>query len=60
MKKDKQVFGTTEWATKNANFISGCIHNCKYCYSKEMAIRFKRKTSGNWAVEEINHNNLKK
>lgn len=60
MKKDKQVFGTTEWATKNANFISGCIHNCKYCYSKEMAIRFKRKTSENWAVEEVNHNNLKK
>lgn len=60
MKKDKQVFGTTEWATKNANFISGCVHNCKYCYSKEMAIRFKRKTDENWTVEEINHKNLKK
>ena len=60
MKKDKQVFGTTEWATKNANFISGCVHNCKYCYSKEMAIRFKRKTVENWIVEEINHNSLNK
>ena len=38
------VFGTYEWAVKNFNIVSGCSHNCKYCYSKEMAIRFKRKT----------------
>jgi len=60
MIKEKQVFGTCEWATDNANFISGCIHNCKYCYSKEMAIRFKRKTIENWTVEEINHKQLNK
>jgi DNA repair photolyase len=56
--KEKKVFGTYEWATANANFINGCIHNCKYCYSKEMAIRFKRKTPNNWAEEEINLNQL--
>lgn len=55
---DKQVFGTYEWAVENANFISGCAHNCKYCYSKEMAIRFKRKTSKNWEKEEINSSQL--
>lgn len=60
MRKEKQVFGTTEWATANANFISGCFHDCKYCYSKEMAIRFKRKTSENWKVEEINTQQLNK
>jgi DNA repair photolyase len=53
MKDNKQVFGTHEWAVKNANYINGCYHNCKYCYSKEMAIRFKRKTSLNWQVEEV-------
>jgi DNA repair photolyase len=60
MKKDKQVFGTNEWATANANFISGCLHDCKYCYSKEMAIRFKRKTPENWINEEIKYKQLKK
>lgn len=60
MTKEKQVFGTCEWASENANFISGCIHDCKYCYSKEMAIRFKRKTPDNWTVEEINYNQLKR
>lgn len=53
MKKEKKVFGTQEWAVENANFISGCYHNCKYCYSKEMAIRFKRKTPANWDVEDV-------
>lgn len=60
MKMEKQVFGTYEWAVENANFISGCSHNCKYCYSREMAIRFKRKTLDNWHEEEINYHQLKK
>lgn len=51
---DKQVFGTTEWASKTENFINGCRHDCKYCFAKEMAIRFKRKTPENWAIEEVN------
>jgi DNA repair photolyase len=55
-KKIKHVFGTYEWAVINANFINGCSNNCKYCYSREMAIRFKRKTTDNWKIEEINPN----
>lgn len=51
----KHVFGTYEWAVENANFISGCSNNCKYCYSREMAIRFKRKTTENWNIEEVNY-----
>jgi DNA repair photolyase len=47
------LFGTHEWAETNLNFIDGCSHDCKYCYSKEMAIRFKRKTPTNWKEEEI-------
>lgn len=58
MMDNKQVFGTYEWAVENANFISGCIHNCKYCYSKEMAIRFKRKTPLNWEIEDVNMKQL--
>jgi DNA repair photolyase len=57
---NKHVFGTYEWAVSNANFISGCSNNCKYCYSREMAIRFKRKTTENWRNEEINFNQFNK
>lgn len=60
MNNGKQVFGTQEWAVKNANFINGCHHNCKYCYSKEMAIRFKRKTPSNWQDEEVDNKQMLK
>lgn len=54
MREGKPVFGTTEWAASNANFLKGCSNDCKYCFSKEMAIRFKRKTPENWKKEEVN------
>ena len=57
---NKQVFGTYEWANCNANFINGCKHDCKYCYSKEMAIRFNRKTPDTWKIEEVRHHILNK
>jgi DNA repair photolyase len=57
---NKQVFGAHEWATETANCINGCKHDCKYCYSKEMAIRFKRKTPYSWKIEELRESSLKK
>ncbi len=58
MKTNKQIFGTTEWASSNKNFINGCSNNCKYCYARSMAIRFKRKTTDNWQEEIVNIKNL--
>jgi len=56
----KKIFGTEEWAVRNENFIDGCIHDCKYCYAKSMAIRFKRKTFANWKDESIREHNFAK
>ena len=52
MEKKDLKFGTKEWAPHNFNFMNGCSNDCVYCYAKEMAIRFKRKTSENWKEEE--------
>ncbi len=60
LEKNKCVFGTHEWAEHSANFIDGCKHDCKYCYSKEMAIRFHRKTPENWKNEKIRKKSLRK
>lgn len=57
---DKKVFGTKEWASENFNYISGCIHDCKYCYSKAMAVKYKRKTTENWRIEEVREKDLNK
>ena len=62
--KIKPVTGTKEWAMHNKAFITGCEHDCLYCYSKAMAIRFKRNTIDNWKEEVIRekdfYNNSKK
>lgn len=52
MHKQNNVFGTREWAEKTANCVLGCAHNCRYCYAKTMAIRFRRKTSATWPEEK--------
>lgn len=52
MENNGLKFGTKEWAPFNFNFMSGCSNDCVYCYAKDMAIRFKRKTPDTWKLEE--------
>lgn len=52
--------GTKEWSVKSANFITGCSNNCKYCYSRAMSIRTKRKTKNNWKDEIVRSKDLNK
>ena len=40
----KRISGTQEWATKNINVLLGCQHQCRYCYARSNALRFKRIT----------------
>jgi len=58
--KTKQISGTAEWAKHNSAFITGCEHDCLYCYSKSMAIRFKRRTIDNWKEEVIREKDFNK
>lgn len=44
----KITSGTKEWADYNVNCIVGCYNNCRYCYARLMACRFRRSTSQNW------------
>jgi DNA repair photolyase len=44
----KPQTGTREWAASNVNIQDGCEHDCRYCYAKTMAVRFKRATAGTW------------
>ncbi len=57
-RKKKITLGTKEWASSNVNLISGCSHNCRYCYARKMAIRFKRKTEESWKHMELNDEKL--
>ena len=50
----KKLFGTKEWANKTLNLLNGCHNNCKYCFGRENAIRFHRKTTKDWREEVLN------
>ena len=64
--KDKQqtpLFGTKEWSDYSVNCISGCSHDCVYCFAKSGAIRYAKrsgKTPSNWKDEVINASSLSK
>lgn len=54
----KAAHGTEEWAAHNVNIQTGCEHDCKYCYAKSMAIRFKRSTSRTWKRPKIHQDKV--
>jgi len=58
--KYKITSGTKEWADTNVNCYFGCSNDCRYCYAKKMAIRFRRKTEKNWKVMIPNENVIAK
>ena len=49
----KSISGTKEWAKKNVNCVKGCSNNCRYCYARSMATRFKRSTDEGWPTETV-------
>lgn len=51
-KMKKEIFGTREWAEKNYNVITGCSHDCIYCYAKSNALRFETTTVEDWKIEK--------
>jgi len=60
LKSRKITLGTKEWADSNVNCYKGCSNNCRYCYAKIMAIRFKRATNDTWKKMELNIKNVEK
>jgi DNA repair photolyase len=58
--KNKKLSGTHQWAEKTVNFISGCGHNCKYCYSKANAMMWGQNTPEGWINEVVRLHDLNK
>ena len=50
--------GTQEWAASNVNLQDGCEHDCRYCYAKTMAIRFKRATAASWSKPRLRQHDV--
>lgn len=49
---NKKKTGTREWAEDTVNIQIGCEHDCRYCYARAQAVRFKR-LFGDWSEPKI-------
>ena len=49
----KKFYGFKDWAVHSVNCCTGCSNNCRYCYARGMAIRFKRTTAEEWPLERV-------
>lgn len=50
----KRKTGTREWAESNYNIGVGCAHDCRYCYARASAVRFKQIPSNEaWTQERL-------
>ncbi|MDA3789153.1 MAG: hypothetical protein PF503_11785 [Desulfobacula sp.] len=56
----KEKTGFKEWAPNSANCCTGCDNNCRYCYAKQMAIRFNQVTEEEWANTRIRQKDVNK
>ncbi len=62
MKKriEKSITGFREWAKYSVNCCSGCSNDCRYCYAKGMAVRFKQLKMEEWKLEKIRQKDVDK
>jgi len=62
VKEKKKVTGFQEWTKKEntVNICTGCANDCKYCYAKSMAYRFKRVPEGEWINQIIRDSDVNK
>ena len=60
IKKKKKSTKHREWTKEYKNLISGCSHDCLYCYAKASAVHYKQNTPANWKNEVIKNPNLLK
>jgi DNA repair photolyase len=55
-----KIFGTEDWAASTVNCCTGCANNCRYCYAKAIAIRFKRLTAEEWPIEQVRQKDVER
>lgn len=61
MSSQKSVFGTKEWSVASVNCITGCSHDCRYCYARYNATaRFHRIPSDQWQAMRVRQHDVQK
>jgi len=58
---EKRNTGTREWAQSTVNCVTGCSHDCRYCYARHNAVdRFKRVAADSWSTMVVRDKDVQK
>jgi DNA repair photolyase len=60
IKTKKKSTENRQWTKEYKNLISGCAHDCRYCYAKASAVHYKQNTPANWKNEVVRNSDLLK
>lgn len=60
MSKVKGKDNVRDWADKSINIAKGCSNNCRYCYAREMSVRWNGNKYENWTDEQLNEKMINK
>jgi DNA repair photolyase len=60
MSKVKEKDNVRDWADKSINIAKGCSNNCRYCYAREMSVRWNGNKYENWTNEQLNEKVINK
>lgn len=52
--------GVSEWSKKPINFCTSCPANCRYCYAKHIAVRFKQVKEEDWGNMKVREKDVRK
>jgi len=55
-----KTFGTKEWVKKTVNCCTGCSHDCRYCFARSMAVRFRQLSPEEWKNERVRWKDVEK
>lgn len=54
----KKISGTKEWSSHSVNCVTGCSHNCRYCYARANAVRRKQVRKQDWPNMRVRDHNI--
>jgi DNA repair photolyase len=49
-----------EWSSKSVNCCTGCSNNCRYCYGRQMAVRFRQVKEEEWPAMHIRQHDVQR
>lgn len=57
----KEISGTKEWSVESVNCVTGCSHDCRYCYARYDAVeRYHRVEPGAWSTMVVRERDVQK